>query len=585
MSIKNVSFVAIGLILGLGSHALRSGPASAAMMSLNPSKDNTLYEPQTATGLVSNGQGIYLYSGVTGTNTDPDNLRRRSLLHFDVAGNLPSGSTITNATLTLRVSREPIVASASNSSLHRVTTDWGEGASVAPGNGGAGTTPETGDATWDHTFFSSTSWSSSGGDFSVSASATQSVDDAGTFPSWTSATVISDVQDMLDNPSNNFGWVLIIDEAGTLNARRFDSREATTSANRPSLTIEFTAPGGTPTATPTATPTTGPGGVDNFVAYKVKAPKEDVGGVPIPNKNQLPSPWVVTVNDTHIDDIDPLNDDDPENFEVKKVKSLLNPAIINTDLTPLDPALHYLRYQMKLAKQGINGGSSPAKAVKHKKRRWQLQNEFGTINVISKKASAVLIPAAKSLASPPANPGDNNHFICYQVTASKETSDQTPGGKFRKDLQAYFADQFIDCLNDASGNPSFDGTPVQNRCLFDLKKVKELCNPMDKNSVLPPRETLAFISGSNATTTTSLLCYQAKRASKFTNSDAATLVGVTVGSKIDPKQSKHLKRRVKDGNPVYTAPGNLFPRPNLLDTNKEELACIPTDVLGVSLVP
>jgi hypothetical protein len=60
---------------------------------------------------------------------------------------------------------------------------------------------------------------------------------------------------------------------------------------------------------------------------------------------------------------------------------------------------------------------------------------------------------------------------------------------------------------------------------------------------------------------------------------------MTVGDKVEPKQSKHLRRRVKDGNPLYTAPGNLFPAPLVADSIKQELVCVPTDVVGVAAVP
>ena len=41
-----------------------------------------------------------------------------------------------------------------------------------------------------------------------------------------------DVQDMLDNPIGNFGWILLGPEAGQT-VKRFDSRHAPSAANRP----------------------------------------------------------------------------------------------------------------------------------------------------------------------------------------------------------------------------------------------------------------------------------------------------------------------------------------------------------------
>lgn len=327
----------------------------------------------------------------------------------------------------------------------------------------------------------------------------------------------------------------------------------------------------------------------HFVGYKVRVPTKDVGGAAIDNK--LPKGWVITVNDVHLNDADA---DDPENFEVKKTKSLFTPAQKNIEPSPDLNGLHYLRYQMKSGKESVapEVGGDFVKPAKHIKRVWQLDNQFGTINVESKKVTALLLPANKDLTTSPLPPDDANHFVCYQVKATKDITEQTPeskpgsgAGKFRKDLQAFFEDQFGDCEFDKEGNPSFPATAAAGKCLFDLKKVKELCNPMDKTAVEAPRQTSATITASNATTPRSLLCYQPKLARKFNDAFIASALGVAVGDKLEPGQAKHFKRGVKTGNPVHTAPGNLFPKPLLVDTNKQELVCVPTDVTGVTFAP
>ena len=325
-------------------------------------------------------------------------------------------------------------------------------------------------------------------------------------------------------------------------------------------------------------------GLDDYLTYKAAAPKKDAAGVEIPN-NVFPKGWVITVDDVILDN---AAADDPENFEVKKAQSLLNPAAKNNEGGPEDPDLHYLRYQMKSGKETVgaaNPDGSYDKPPKHIARVWQLSNQFGTINVQSKKVSALLLPAAKSLTAPPAEPNDATHFVCYQVKPTQEISAQTPNGKFAADVQAFFADQFDDCAVNESGNPSFDGTAVAGMCLFDLKQPKELCNPMNKSAVELPRETTAVIDGSTASATQSLLCYGVKLAGDFTSTSTATLAGVSVGDSVDPKQSKHAAHTVKDGNPVYTTPGNQFPNPTVLNTKKQEMICVPTDVLGVTPAP
>jgi hypothetical protein len=54
-----------------------------------------------------------------------------------------------------------------------------------------------------------------------------------------SAALIARVQEWLDQPSTNFGWIVIGNELTRVTAKRFDSREITNETTRPALTIEF----------------------------------------------------------------------------------------------------------------------------------------------------------------------------------------------------------------------------------------------------------------------------------------------------------------------------------------------------------
>jgi hypothetical protein len=56
--------------------------------------------------------------------------------------------------------------------------------------------------------------------------------------------MIADVQGWVDDPSQNFGWVLIGDEAGAQTAKRFDAKDHPTGSLRPMLTVEFDPPAG-----------------------------------------------------------------------------------------------------------------------------------------------------------------------------------------------------------------------------------------------------------------------------------------------------------------------------------------------------
>jgi hypothetical protein len=133
------------------------------------------------------------------------------------------------------------ISGAQDVSVHRLEQDWGEGTSVAPGAEGAGGPASPGDATWLHTFYDGSFWSAQGGDFAAAPSATTSVAGFGDY-SWSSDSMVADVQSWLDDPANNFGWIVIGNEAMPGTAKAFSTREAPVGA--PLLSIEFTPPGG-----------------------------------------------------------------------------------------------------------------------------------------------------------------------------------------------------------------------------------------------------------------------------------------------------------------------------------------------------
>src|SRR5881394_1144704 len=223
------------------------GFAIAETININPSKDNTLYEYVPADGDLSNALGNHFFTGETAVGE-----LRRGVLAFDIAGNVPAGSTITGVTLSMHVSRVPN-NTARTVELHRLLADWGEGTSQASGEEGIGAPATPNDATWRHRFFDTIFWTTEGGDFSATVSASQSVGATGVYI-WSSPQMTADAQSWLDNPGTNFGWLVLGDESGSATAKRFDTREST---NPPVLTIQYTAstPTPTPTSSPTATPT------------------------------------------------------------------------------------------------------------------------------------------------------------------------------------------------------------------------------------------------------------------------------------------------------------------------------------------
>ncbi|MFD0862371.1 DNRLRE domain-containing protein [Sungkyunkwania multivorans] len=204
---------------------------SQTTIDINPSRYNTLYE--SATGNLSNGAGSYFFAGNT-LQADAINTRR-GLLYFDLSA-IPAGATVTAATLTLNMNQTR--ADAENVSLHSVTSDWGSGTSDAGGGEGDGTGATTNDATWIHSFFSTSTWASPGGDFNPTPSATTTVDGVGMY-SWSSAGLVSDLNAWITTPANNFGWIFIGNESTDRTAKRFEA----TGTNQPVLSVTYTTLG------------------------------------------------------------------------------------------------------------------------------------------------------------------------------------------------------------------------------------------------------------------------------------------------------------------------------------------------------
>jgi hypothetical protein len=194
--------------------------------------DNTLYT--SLEGDVSNGAGQFLFAGTIASSLDA----RRGLVAFDVASSLPTNAIVSSVTLTLHMSRT--ISGAQSVSLHRITQRWGEGPSNATGQEGMGAVAAIGDATWLHAVLPEMPWTTPGGDFVDSPSATDSVAGTGYYTFGSTQEMVSDVQSWLNNPTESFGWLLLGEESVSGSAKRFDSREHPTPSNRPLLMIEFT---------------------------------------------------------------------------------------------------------------------------------------------------------------------------------------------------------------------------------------------------------------------------------------------------------------------------------------------------------
>jgi hypothetical protein len=200
---------------------------------LGTSKDNTLY--QTPLGNISNGAGDSFFVGVDGPMGGFT--IRRGVIAFDIADAIPAGSTINSVTLNLFMVQSR--AGAETIELHDALADWGEGNSIGTGMGAPAT---TNDATWIYRFFNTpATWTNPGGDFTSTVSASKSVSGVGSYTWGSTPQMVADVQNWLDHPTNNFGWVVLGNEAGTMTAKRFGTKENSVATDRPTLTIDYTS--------------------------------------------------------------------------------------------------------------------------------------------------------------------------------------------------------------------------------------------------------------------------------------------------------------------------------------------------------
>jgi len=131
----------------------------------------------------------------------------RALIHFDVAGALLEHALIDRAFVSLYQTSNSNVSS-HTISLHRILEDWSEGPAFSSGGGGAAAAGP-GDVTWLHTDHDLGYWVQAGGNFVVSASASEAVGGTG-FYAWQSGVkLVNAVRLWLHAPLQNFGIDLV----------------------------------------------------------------------------------------------------------------------------------------------------------------------------------------------------------------------------------------------------------------------------------------------------------------------------------------------------------------------------------------
>ena len=211
--------------------------AQAETIQLSPTADTALLETFPTNNF---GGQRWLNAGTTQNFT-----KNRGLIRFDIASALPANARILSASLTVEVVGQPVDGYAiENFRLHRMLKDWGEGnKSGNPPTLGA--PAGTNECNWTHRFaFTSETWAAPGGSNGVDHASNYSVDTyvydtlASPYTFGPAPGMTADLQQWLDHPETNFGWMLIPEhEEIDFTARRFASRED--AALGPVLTIDF----------------------------------------------------------------------------------------------------------------------------------------------------------------------------------------------------------------------------------------------------------------------------------------------------------------------------------------------------------
>lgn len=218
------------------AHALgqAAGPAERRVV-LTPVQDTSIFSGTSDSDGLADGMGGSLWLSVIAGG-----LNRRLLMRFDLSA-IPPGSQILEVSLSLYELR---ARDAHPVHVHRLLESWGEGASNA-GTAGTGAPAQPGDTTWVSRFHPGTAWSRPGGQFVDQASATTVVGPPNQRYAWTAQRpdqgmalpmLLQDVQGWVDLPASNHGWILIGQEDGLQNAKRFGSR---TGSEPPQLTVRY----------------------------------------------------------------------------------------------------------------------------------------------------------------------------------------------------------------------------------------------------------------------------------------------------------------------------------------------------------
>jgi hypothetical protein len=217
----------IYILFSLMVMASLSGLSQSKEVEVTATMDNTIFKDTE----LSNGAGQYVFTGTT-----RQGVTKRALVMFDLNSKLPEDAMVDSAQLILVPSK--VKPASTDIKIYRVATEWGEGSSEAEDGDGKGDTPTKNDATWTFSKFNTDRWVKKGGDFAVLSSDTTTVT-LGEDAIFSSSAITEDVKFWLENPTMNFGWIFIGDEANSSTSVKFVSKDHTDNSLWPTLKIYY----------------------------------------------------------------------------------------------------------------------------------------------------------------------------------------------------------------------------------------------------------------------------------------------------------------------------------------------------------
>jgi len=146
--------------------------------------------------------------------------------------------------------------------------------------------------------------------------------------------------------------------------------------------------------------------------------------------------------------------------DLKGPRNLCTPVLKkNGNDVSVDPAIHHVQYAVKATK-------TPTPQPKFLPVTRTFVEQFGTLRLTASKPDDLLTPTNKNVSTTPppsAPPNTTNHFECYKAAVAKTIP---PQPKFTP----------------------IPGVPIQDQFgtfTYDLKKVKRICAPVNKNNEDP----------------------------------------------------------------------------------------------------